>query len=720
MKSILPVIVILLLNNALHAQSLTIRPGSALVMKGNAHLVLRDASLINNGTLTDSLSTIHFTGHKDTSISYLSGTQATSIYNLSVYKTNFGTVLRSTVYVRNVLGVYGGILYPDSNLVLKSDSTLTARVDVIPATANINGKTIVERYYPNRRSWRLVTAPLTATPSIFDTWQNKGVYQAGINTLVSGPNPTGAAGNGLDPSPQNNASMKTWNYNTQALEPVLNTKLPLSPGNSGSADNVGYFLFVRGDRDINNFNIPNCNNTTLRSNGKLQTGTQTFTVSNTAGSYTLIGNPFASPVDFNAVTRTNLVKRFYVWDPALNLVGGYVMLDDLDNDGIYTKSIIASPQNNHIQSSQAFFVQTLNSGPASISFLETCKSAGNNNALFRPFAPASTQSIRISLSKLQADSSLFFTDAVLLECNELYKDSVDADDALKFGNIHENIGLVRYGTMLTAERRPLLKPNDTLFLKINRTTQSSYRLQVEPANINDAGLQAFLEDSYLQRSSSVDLSHSSDFNFSIDGNTASAAANRFRIVFKQAAVLPVTFIAVNAKRQDENILIKWQVANEANIVKYNIERSVDGTEFVKTGTVNAAGNSSILRQYLWIDQQPLDGNNFYRISAYNADGSVQYSAIVKVIITGREHGISIYPNPVTGNSIHIMFNNQPAGIYHFKLMNAAGQLMYECTAQNNGNHTVTISPKMILPAATYQLEITGPSDKTIKSIIVAQ
>ena len=57
-----------------------------------------------------------------------------------------------------------------------------------------NGKVIVQRYFPARRAWRLFTAPLSGAGSIFDNWQNKGVYQAGVGTYVTGTgatNPTG-------------------------------------------------------------------------------------------------------------------------------------------------------------------------------------------------------------------------------------------------------------------------------------------------------------------------------------------------------------------------------------------------------------------------------------------------------------------------------------------------------------------------------------------------
>src|SRR5207237_243075 len=159
------------------------------------------------------------------------------------------------------------------------------------------------------------------------------------------------------------------------LTAVTDTKAMLLSNNSGSSDNLGYFAFVRGDRDPANTILPNTNITTLSSNGKLQTGTQIFAGSSISADFALVGNPYASPVDLGKVTRNNLIKRFYLWDPHLNIVGGYVVVEDIDDKGTYT---ITPPspggQNNIVQSSQAFFVQTNANGPSSIEFNEPDKS----------------------------------------------------------------------------------------------------------------------------------------------------------------------------------------------------------------------------------------------------------------------------------------------------------------------------------------------------------
>src|SRR4029079_14587348 len=115
------------------------------------------------------------------------------------------------------------------------------------------------------------------------------------------------------------------------------------------ADNVGYFTFVRGDRNPLNLSANSSSSTVLKSTGTLQTGKQVFAAGNNYGDYTMLDNPYASPVDFNNIQRAHILKRFYAWDPNLNLVGGYVVLDDLDGDGIYSKSVPGSSQDKNIQ-----------------------------------------------------------------------------------------------------------------------------------------------------------------------------------------------------------------------------------------------------------------------------------------------------------------------------------------------------------------------------------
>ncbi|MFM2358358.1 MAG: hypothetical protein RLY16_351 [Bacteroidota bacterium] len=702
------------------AQSIQIQPNGKLRMKGAVSLVLRNMALINHGSFTDSTGTLLISGEKDTTHSYIGGSSPLSIHNLIIQKENYGTAIKIPVAVQHLLGVYDGTLYPDSNLTLRSTNALTARVDIVPAGADIKGKAIVERYFPQRRAWRLVTAPVQQTPSIFKTWQNGGIYQPGINTFVTGANPTGSLGNGLDASPQNNSSLKIWNTTTQSLQPVTNTHISLSPGMGPTAANIGYFLFVRGDRDPNNFNLSNANNTTIVSNGQLQVGTQTFQANTNAGAYTLIGNPFASPVDFNLITRNNLMKRMYVWDPSLNMVGGYVMFDDLDNDGNFTKSLNSTLLTQHIQSGQAFFVETQNTGAASISFTENSKTNNNNNSSFRPVSEPQqiAQSVRIILYLDEPNGQPIPADGVLFEGSSNFEKLINNHDALKFSNTHETLALMRNGIALAAERSTVLTENDTLYLRLQRSTQRNYLLEWDPTYFNNPLLTAWLEDSYLQTSTPLNSFQKQLYAFNVNGNTASASSNRFKIVFKQSNPLPLHSITATAYLQNGVTQINWEVIQAQQIVAYHVQKSANGIDFSNLTTVAALPNSHAVQQYNAIDTEPLDGYTYYRIAFQNTNGEIQYSNIVQISKKAIVAQIRVFPNPILNNTLHVK-TYQLKGKYLVRINNLALQVLHEETIHCNGGSTsISIKPFYTLPAGSYLLEVIGNNQRFVEKIIV--
>ena len=108
-----------------------------------------------------------------------------------------------------------------------------------------------------------------------------------------------------------------------------------------------------------------------------------------------------------------------------------------------------------------------------------------------------------------------------------------------FGSTGENLGIERSGKTLVIEGRQRVATKDTLFFKMWNMLQQQYRFEFVPANL--AGLTAFLEDSYLGTSTAINLSTVTKVNFAVTADAKSSAANRFKVVFRPAAV------AVNGK-----------------------------------------------------------------------------------------------------------------------------------------------------------------------------
>ncbi|MEO5892083.1 MAG: hypothetical protein ABIQ31_17680 [Ferruginibacter sp.] len=676
-------------------------------------------AIVGSGTVDASAGTIDMFGSAPQTIAantFANNSIANLIINNNVTLAGLDTITGTlTMGSSNHTFTTGGFL------TLKSTATNTARIAPVPvdgtgtATSFITGNVTVERFIPNRRAWRLLTAPLSNTGSIYDSWQNSGVYEPGKGLFITGANPGPVTG--LDASGTNVSSMKSFNPLTQGFSNILNTKTTNLSNSSGSADNVGYFVFVRGDRDPYNLNIGFTNPTTLRSAGNLQTGKQVFAGSGNYGGFAMVGNPYASPVDFSQIERSHLIKRFYAWDATLNNVGAYVVLDDLDEDGIFSRSNPSSLQDKNIQSGQAFFVQTDTAGSSNLSFYESSKSNVSSNAGFRPLGQ--TVSMEIILNLLAADSTSITADAAVAEFNNIFCACVNLQDAIKFTNTNETFSLVRNNTPLAIERRPIINKNDTLFLRLVQSTQRNYQFVFKSNNLSQPNLQGFLEDKYTGLATPISLDGSTTFNFTINGDALSINRDRFRVVFKEGVVLPVTYTDVKAWQQGKDIAVKWNVENQLNIRQYEVEKSTDGANFVKVNTQAVAGASGSSGVYNWLDKQAVAGDNFYRIRNVDIDGRMGYSKIVKVNMSSLAGSLAIYPNPVTGGTINLQLTNMARGKYNIRLVNALGQLVLVKEFNHAG---ATAVEKIMLPnklaKGIYNLEIID-TDKRRTNMIVS-
>ena len=335
------------------------------------------------------------------------------------------------------------------------------------------------------------------------------------------------------------------------------------------------------------------------------------------------------------------------------------------------------------------------------------------------------ESIRTNLYLLNADNTTQLMDGVLTEYSETYHDSVYFEDAFKFTNITENLGLVRYGSVLSIERRPTITNSDTLFFKLWRTTRRSYQFEFITNNLYHPGMQAFLEDAYLNTSSIVALTGITKVAFIINTDAASANVNRFKIVYKTAvpaAVLPVDFTMVRAFQINNKNQVQWEVENEINIEKYVIERSASGSGFIPVDTITTKSINTANNNYTWVDNQtPQSNNYFYRIKSIGIDKVGKYSKIVQITLPQPVFGsVSIYPNPVVNKTIKLKFNTRQPGIYQIKIMNTNAAVQYSQRLTNTDNQAQSINLSQALARGIYYLQIVAPDNISITQKIVVQ
>ena len=140
-----------------------------------------------------------------------------------------------------------------------------------------------------------------------------------------------------------------------------------------------------------------------------------------------------------------------------------------------------------------------------------------------------------------------------------------------------------------------------------------------------------------------------------------------------AAPLPVTLVSFQAKTENNLVRLTWQTTQEENSDRFEIERSSNGKNWNKLGSVASHGESNVLRDYSFVDQTPLSGTNLYRLKIVDRDATYEYSRMESVDFRNANmmNAAAIYPNPSAGN----FRINEKISIAKIELFNSSGSLI---------------------------------------------
>lgn len=174
--------------------------------------------------------------------------------------------------------------------------------------------------------------------------------------------------------------------------------------------------------------------------------------------------------------------------------------------------------------------------------------------------------------------------------------------------------------------------------------------------------------------------------------------------------LPLQLIAFNAKKENNQIALKWKTINEFDIKHFIVLRSTNGINFESVGTVNAINNPRLENTY-----QFKDANNnktvYYKLLITEKDGTSKHSWIVS--LSNQSEEIKIYPVPVK-SSLTIEINQTGTEKTDIQLFDLTGKLLYQQTYNLvNGTNKIVLQIAH-LPQGTYLLK--GLSETAIKII----
>ena len=141
-------------------------------------------------------------------------------------------------------------------------------------------------------------------------------------------------------------------------------------------------------------------------------------------------------------------------------------------------------------------------------------------------------------------------------------------------------------------------------------------------------------------------------------STAVQGFSWFNIGTSNNQVLPVELMSFNGNCENEEVKLSWQTATEHNSDYFEVEKSRDGMDWQVMTTVTAAGNSTQMLNYAATDAHAMEGNNYYRLTQVDIDGTRKSYDVISVNCSGTSKGyFTVYPNPSTG-AFQVLLNDK--------------------------------------------------------------
>lgn len=171
--------------------------------------------------------------------------------------------------------------------------------------------------------------------------------------------------------------------------------------------------------------------------------------------------------------------------------------------------------------------------------------------------------------------------------------------------------------------------------------------------------------------------------------------------------LPVELTSFAGEKEGEAVTLEWLVESEVDNDYFLLERQTSAGGFREIYRTSGAGNSSIKRRYEFVDRNPLVGDNIYRLSQFNFDGSQTILGIVSINFDrGASMLTEIFPNPLVDSELNVRTYSPIAGEVEYAIHSLSGQLLYsEVSAVGPGDQTSGMDVSN-LASGVYVMKVT--------------
>jgi hypothetical protein len=445
----------------------------------------------------------------------------------------------------------------------------------------------------------------------------------------------------------------------------------------------------------------------------------------------LVGNPYASAIDLDAITVTNPSTNKFIY-----------MLNNANTFGVYTRGSGSATLNNgvgrYVASGQGFFIFGISGGNTTVGFKESAKvntipvatapttfmttnkptvlAMAKKDAMDLAFNASSV----INATPVQTAAPAVINITLLRDSDNMNETVIQFGDKSTPGNNKYNqaedaiyrsgISQTTFMASYTADNKPCIINTmgalDTIKsvpLYVEGNIDGLYTLNFKGAKTIDSRYILYLVDHFMK--DSLDLSANDTYNFNLQrGNAQTFGATRFELV-KHKSGLQYNLLGFNGSKKTGSVVLNWKTEHEGTYTMFALQRSTDGGKtFITIDSLASDGSGT----YTMTDVKPANGTNQYRLVQ---TVGLDPSALSKIVVIGYQPAgndnlianFDLFPNPSV-DIIKLRLNNITQGKLSIKIYNVDGRVVSNSKANAGGTISQDVSK---LLHGGYVLEVSN-------------
>lgn len=180
--------------------------------------------------------------------------------------------------------------------------------------------------------------------------------------------------------------------------------------------------------------------------------------------------------------------------------------------------------------------------------------------------------------------------------------------------------------------------------------------------------------------------------------------------------VPVTLSSFTASNLGSSVKLDWATKTEFNSNYFEIQKSIDGENFLTVESVLSKGSSSSGASYTFTDRSITEGTVYYRLKQVDQNGEYEFSRTVSVTVEKSTNDFSVFPNPSEGTFINVASLNSGEEV-SLSIFREDGSLQYQ-TAIVSTEGMMRIEPAAKLLPGTYIVRLTSNGSVSQKRFVV--